>query len=230
MPDRDYYIVLGISRDENAVGIRAAFRDLAKRHHPDRAGPEGASRFREVAEAYRVLGDSTARRHYDEQLRRSQGSAYAIPRPPRAAAPEPFVDEPLDVFGDPPPPFAEALLARFLGNFRTSGHPKAERAEPLVCHVLLSGEEARTGGMLPIRIPVLARCRWCRGTGHVWPFPCIACNASGTVQRRATVELRIPAGVTSGSRFTAGLERLGIANLYLEVLVRVADETRYASR
>jgi molecular chaperone DnaJ len=215
--DRDYYLVLGVSRDETDAGIRAAFRDLAKRHHPDRAGPEGAVRFREVADAYRVLGDGAARRAYDEALRRS-GRV-------RRSAPMPFVDEALDVFGEPGHPFAEALLARFLGNFSTRGHPKAERAEPLVCHVLLSQDEARAGGVLPIRVPVLERCASCGGSGHIWPFPCIDCNASGTIQRNALVEVHIPPEVASGTRFHASLDRVGIRNLFLEVIVRVAAQS-----
>jgi molecular chaperone DnaJ len=225
VPIRDHYTVLGVPRDENPAGIRAAFRDLAKRHHPDRAGPEGTLRFREIADAYRVLGDARARRAYDENVRRSEAIARLAKsqRRARRPAPDSFVDESLDVFGEPGQPSAEALLARFLSNFTTRGHPKAERAEPLVCHVLLSQDEARAGGLLPIRIPILARCASCGGSGHVWPFPCIDCGASGMVQRSADVGVRIPSGVISGSRFTAALERVGVANLYLEVLVEVAS-------
>jgi DnaJ-class molecular chaperone len=225
VPIRDHYIVLGVPRDENPAGIRAAFRDLAKRHHPDRAGPEGTLRFREIADAYRVLGDAGARRAYDEKLRRSDAGARLarIQRRARPPAPDSFVDEPLDVFGEPQA-FAGALLARFLGNFTTSGHPKSERAEPLICHVLLSQAEARAGGVLPIRVPVLERCASCGGSGHVWPFPCIDCNASGTIQRSAIVEVRVPSEVASGTRFTAALDGVGIRNLFLEVVVRVAPQ------
>ena len=212
MPIRDYYLVLGVPRDEGNTGIRAAFRDLAKRHHPDHAGPEGATRFREVAEAYHVLGDVRARRDYDDELQRSEGRVAGAP----------FVDEPLDVFGPPGEACFEALLARFLSNFTTRGHPKAERAEPLVCHVLLSQQEARSGGVLPIAIPVLERCASCGGSGHVWPFPCIDCNASGSVRRRATIDVSIPPGVIPGTRFTAALDPIGIANVFLEVVVRTA--------
>jgi hypothetical protein len=42
---KDYYIILGIPRDESAAGIHSAYRDLAKRHHPDVAGPSSAGRF-----------------------------------------------------------------------------------------------------------------------------------------------------------------------------------------
>jgi DnaJ-class molecular chaperone len=170
-----------------------------------------------VAEAYRVLGDARARRDYDARLRRSE----PVGARPRVAPP--FSDEPLDVFGAGGADAAEALLARFLRNFTGRGRPKSEHAEPLVCHVLLSPEEARTGGVLPIAIPILERCANCGGSGHIWPFPCIDCNATGSVRGVARAEVHIPPGVTTGTRFAASLERIGIANLFLEVAVRVAD-------
>src|SRR5262249_44980799 len=60
----DYYLVLGVSRDETSRGIRDAYRQLAKRHHPDLAGPEQAEAFRELVEAYEVLSDAEKRRRY----------------------------------------------------------------------------------------------------------------------------------------------------------------------
>jgi len=51
MATRNYYLVLGVPRGESNAGIRAAFRDLVKHHHPDQSGVEDAKRFREVVEA-----------------------------------------------------------------------------------------------------------------------------------------------------------------------------------
>jgi DnaJ-class molecular chaperone len=68
MATRNYYVVLGVASNETEQGVRAAFRDLAKRYHPDRVGPSGAGPFREPAEAYEVLGDPARRRQYDESL------------------------------------------------------------------------------------------------------------------------------------------------------------------
>jgi DnaJ-class molecular chaperone len=82
MATKDYYLVLGVPRDESEAGIRSAFRDLARRHHPDRAGPSGTPHFREVVEAYRVLSDPGLRREHDAELREQ-----ARPRTRRAARP-----------------------------------------------------------------------------------------------------------------------------------------------
>ena len=228
MAVRDHYALLGVPRTENAAGIRAAFRDLVKPYHPDRAGPEGAERFREVSEAYRVLGDPALRGTYDEDLRRAEGGGAVRIRRGRPAGagwvePEPLVPEPLAVFGAPDEirPSFEALLERFLRNFTGRAVPKAERPEGLTCNVVLSSEEAARGGVLPIQVPVFAHCPTCSGTGRSWYFPCIDCGATGIVEEPATIRIRIPPGVRAGSRFAASLADLGIGNLVLEVLVRI---------
>jgi molecular chaperone DnaJ len=63
---RDYYEVLGVSRDAEAKAIKDAFRQLALKYHPDRNKEPGASdRFKEIAEAYAVLSDPKKRAEYD---------------------------------------------------------------------------------------------------------------------------------------------------------------------
>jgi molecular chaperone DnaJ len=61
---RDYYTVLGLSRDASDTEIKRAFRELARQHHPD-VNPEGGERFREINEAYAVLSDREQRARYD---------------------------------------------------------------------------------------------------------------------------------------------------------------------
>ena len=63
---RDYYEVLGVSRDASAEEIRRAYRRLARKYHPDVNREEGAEeRFKEINEAYEVLGDEERRAAYD---------------------------------------------------------------------------------------------------------------------------------------------------------------------
>ena len=62
---RDYYGVLGVSRDASDVEIKRAFRELARRHHPDVGPADNGEAFREINEAYAVLSDPEARARYD---------------------------------------------------------------------------------------------------------------------------------------------------------------------
>ena len=61
---RDYYLVLGLTREASDQDIKRAFRELARKHHPD-VNPEGGEAFREINEAYAVLSDADSRARYD---------------------------------------------------------------------------------------------------------------------------------------------------------------------
>ena len=67
MAKRDYYEVLGVSRDASEEEIKKAYRRLARKYHPDVNKSEGAEeRFKEINEAYAVLGDQERRAKYDQ--------------------------------------------------------------------------------------------------------------------------------------------------------------------
>ena len=83
---RDYYDVLGVSPDAGAEEIKRAYRQLARRYHPDISGDDRGAAFKELARAYDVLRDPSRRRHYDAQLsqpaaprRRDRGSPTKWP-------------------------------------------------------------------------------------------------------------------------------------------------------
>lgn len=87
MERKTYYMILGVSSTESPRGIRAAYRDLARRLHPDVAGEQATRAFQEVPEAYDVLCDPERRQDYNDELRRSDGDAVAVcSRPPEPPA------------------------------------------------------------------------------------------------------------------------------------------------
>ena len=65
---KNYYVALGVSRDESSTGIRSAYHEIARRMHPDIAGPGDKSRFQEINEAYGVLSDPDRRRALDRDF------------------------------------------------------------------------------------------------------------------------------------------------------------------
>jgi molecular chaperone DnaJ len=221
MASRDYYVTLGIPRTESAAGIRSAFRDLVKRHHPDLSGAEEADDFREVVEAYRVLSDAALRHRYDEELRRREG----VPREvvSRRTAAEPLTREPVPLFAhsDEIRPSFDAMFDRLVRNFTRIGVPKSERVEPLHCDVVLSPEEASRGGVLPIAVPVFQPCPECGGSGRTWLFPCLRCGQSGLVEEAVTVQLEIPPMVAEGTVIDLPLEGIGVSNFRLRILIHI---------
>ena len=87
MDKRDYYEVLGVSKDANADDIRRAYRQLALKHHPDRnPGDQGAEeKFKEATEAYSVLSDGDKKAAYDRFGHAGLGGGVTISRAPVSA-------------------------------------------------------------------------------------------------------------------------------------------------
>ena len=220
MERKTYYMILGVSSTESPSGIRAAYRDLAKRLHPDVAGEQATRAFQEATEAYGVLSDPQRRRDYNDRLRRSaDGGVVSVRRGP----PEPLVREPVTVLGDPESirPSFEAMYQRFLRNFTGIGVPKSEQVEGLDVEVLLTPEEAARGCVVPVGVPVFARCPQCGGSGRDWMSPCAFCLQQGMIENEELLRVRIPRRVPSGTIFEIALRGLGIHNFHLRLHVFV---------
>jgi molecular chaperone DnaJ len=159
LPRKDFYAVLGVPRTARTDDIRRAFRKLALEFHPDRnpGDPEADRRFREVAEAWDVLGDAEKRARYDRL-----GPLYTPDgRPPR------------------PDEMNEILMDAINGILRRK--KPGDRGEDLEYTVSLTLEQAAGGGEREISIQRTVRCRPCDGTGasSEGRQTCEACNGTG---------------------------------------------------
>jgi molecular chaperone DnaJ len=223
MEKKTYYMILGVSNTESDRGIRSAYRDLAKRLHPDVAGEQATHSFQEISEAYNVLSDPQRRREYNHKLGGAEHGEFAtVQRPP----PEPLVREPVTILGNREGirPSFEAMYDRFLRNFTGIDVPKSEHLESLNIEVLLTAEEASRGCVVPVGVPVFTRCPQCRGSGHDWVFPCAYCQQQGMIEDEEQLRIRIRPMAPSGSIFEIPLRGLGIHNLYLRLHVFVEAE------
>jgi molecular chaperone DnaJ/curved DNA-binding protein len=220
MERKTYYMLLGVSSTESPRGIRAAYRDLAKRLHPDVAGEQATRTFQELTEAYNVLSDPQRRHDYNAKLSRATDDEVVRVRRGRA---ETLVREPVTILGDRDSirPSFEAMYERFLRNFTGIGVPKSEQVEGLNFEVLLTPAESARGCVVPISVPVFNRCPRCRGSGREWVFPCVYCQEQGMIETEAIVRVGIPPMSPSGSVFEIPLEGLGIHNFYLRLHVLV---------
>lgn len=205
MERKTYYVVLGVSRTETPAGIRAAYRDRARRLHPDIAGDGATRAFQELAEAYGVLSDPSRRRAYNAQL------AAATP-----------VRSPTSILSDPGSihPSFEEVYQRFARNFTGLHVPKAERPVALEVEVLLTREEAAAGCNVPIGVPAFQRCSRCGGSGFEWSYPCATCGRSGMIEAERLVHVRVPPMAPPGV-YDVGLGGLGIHNFHLRLHVFV---------
>src|ERR1700761_5285257 len=170
MAKRDYYEVLGIERTADSGSVKAAYRKLAVRYHPDRnpGDKEAEDRFKEASEAYEVLSDGDKRARDDRFGHQGVAGAGAGGFDP-------------SVFGD----FSDILGDLFgFGGGRRGGNGEMRGAD-LRYDLSLSFEEAVFGTETTLRIPRLETCTRCDGTGSADkapPEPCKACGGRGQVR------------------------------------------------
>ena len=223
MPAKNHYVVLGVSRGESSAGIRSAYHELARRIHPDTAGPADTSRFQQINESYEVLSDPGRRRAHDRDSSESQ----RVTELPAAQQPpgRPVAPEPISLLGQPgqTKPSFDAFRERYLRNFSGRNLPKAERAESLTLDVALSPVEAFCGCTIPVGVPVFGACSECGGTGQVFLFRCLECAGSGLLEEERALYVRVPPRVQPATVLEVPLEMFGISNLYLRMQVSISD-------
>lgn len=229
MEKRDYYEILGVSRTASDQEIKSAYRRLAMRYHPDK-NPNDASaeeKFKEAAEAYSVLADADQRRRYDRfghaGVSSSAGASWGAPgfggfedilgdlfgfgdvfgggRGSRRSAAQRGADLRYDLeitLEDA----ANGMTAQLrIPRLETCGTCKGSGAaagtEPEICQTCSgSGQLRYQQGFFS----VARTCHACRGAGKIVKNPCSDCRGSGRVEREKQMEVKIPAGVETGSR------------------------------
>jgi molecular chaperone DnaJ len=172
---KDYYEVLGVGKDAGDPDIKAAYRKLALKHHPDRnpEDPQAEDRFKEASEAYSVLSDAQKRAAYD---RFGHAGLQGASGHPNAEAFADFGDILGDFFG-----FGDLFGGGGRGGQRRS---RAQRGEDVRYDLELSFEEAVFGMSAEIQVPRMERCDHCGGAGSepgTSASTCPTCHGRGEV-------------------------------------------------
>lgn len=229
MAKRDYYEVLGVSRDVSAADLKKAYRRVAMKHHPDRnpGDEEAENKFKEASEAYEVLSDAQKRSAYDQFGHAGVDQSGGMGGGGAGAGGfGSFSDIFGDVFGD-----------IFGGGGRGRGGPS--RGADLRYNLELSLEDAVRGTNVQIKVPTLVACDTCegsgakkgtspktcttcggigqvrmqqgffsvqqacptcRGKGSIITDPCGSCHGQGRVEQTKKLSVKVPAGVDTGDR------------------------------
>src|SRR5450631_637032 len=170
MAKHDYYKLLEVARTATETEIKKAYRRLAMKYHPDRNpdDPESEHKFKEAKEAYEVLCDAKKRAIYDQfghaGLEGNRGGGFS--------AGEAFGDIFGEMFGD-----------IFSGGQR--GRTQVFRGADLRYELDLDLEQAVFGTETEIRIPAMAECKTCKGSGAAkgsTPKTCDTCHGQGQVR------------------------------------------------
>jgi molecular chaperone DnaJ len=226
MLQKSYYLVLGVSHTESSSGIRRAFKELARRYHPDRAGPRCVSFYQEIVEAYHVLSDPERRRQYDRGLSDAENGPGTLITPVfanSAAEDETLVPEmPLPLRMEMNRTSFDAALAKISGWLRAGVPPMQKQCEGLDLQIILSPEQAAKGGIGFISVPSCSPCWQCGGSGRDGLFPCSFCEGEGLIEEKETVRVHIPPKAGDGMLIDLPLRGLGVHNFYLRLHIRVA--------
>lgn len=174
---KDFYAVLGVSKDASADEIKKAYRKLARVNHPDaKPGDKAAeTRFKEISEAYSVLSNPTRRKEYDEQRSLFRSGGFRAPRPGETGTYD-FGD----VFGQGAPNLGD-LFGGMFGGGRSRSTP-GRRGQDLETETVLSFEQAMAGQTVTLLLSSETACPACSGTGAkagTMPRLCPTCQGSG---------------------------------------------------
>lgn len=223
MSKRDYYEILGLSRTASESEIKKAYRLLAVKYHPDKnpGDADAEEKFKECAEAYSVLSDVQKRSQYDRFGHAGLGGGGFDPGFTN-------IEDIFDLFGfgdvfggrqrtrstvqrgsDLRYDLEIALEDAAKGKDEKLRIPRLEKCEPC------SGNGAEPGttpesciscggrGQTQFQqgfFSVMRTCPNCRGTGKIIRTPCKDCQGQGRIEKERTLEIKIPAGVETGSR------------------------------
>jgi molecular chaperone DnaJ len=193
---KDFYAVLGVPASASQDQIKKQYRKLAKRNHPDsnQSDPKAAERFKEISEAYNVLGDAEKRKQYDEMRRlgafggfgdaahgaRGGARSRPGPQPPPGGSSYRFEDFDVGGFGG-----LGDLFSSMFGSNGERGAPRGpERGQTVETTLEIPFRTATLGGKVPIELEVNEQCPTCHGSGGAPGATfktCPECNGRGTV-------------------------------------------------
>jgi molecular chaperone DnaJ len=198
---KDYYAVLGVPASATQDEMKKQYRKLAAKHHPDKNqnSPKAAERFKEISEAYQVLGDAEKRKQYDDMRRLGAFGGYGGGGP-RRGGPSPggpggpgaggqnFKFEDFDIgglggLGD--------IFSSMFGNAQAGGgrpgsaRPRGpERGQDVEAVLQVDFRTAALGGKVPIELEVNEECATCHGSGGAPGAKiqtCPECQGRGTI-------------------------------------------------
>ena len=226
MSKRDYYEILSVEKGASEREIKSAYRRLAVKYHPDKNpdDKEAEDKFKEAAEAYAVLSDSQKRSRYDQFGHSGLGGAGGGGFDPGFSN----IEDIFDLFGfgdmfgggrggrsgvqrgaDLRYDFEITLEEAANGKDAKIEIPRLEKCEGCEGKGAAEGSSPETcitckgAGQTRFQqgfFSVMRTCPNCNGNGQIIKNPCKECSGAGRIEKHKNLEVKIPAGVDTGSR------------------------------
>lgn len=243
---KDYYAVLGVPKNAAEKDIKSAYRKLARKWHPDanlKNPKEAEERFKEISEAYEVLGDQEKRKKYDVLGPNWQQASHQAERQRRYRTNVNGEEFEFDMGGGTggPSGFSDFFDVFFsgMGQQRRPGaasqsRSRAFRGQDLETTIDLGLRDVYGGGTKSVSLQIEDVCPRCHGTGTEGGRLCSQCHGTGRVLLNKRFEVTIPKGIGEGQRIRlAGQGGAGVnggPNGDLHLIVRMQDDPTYKRR
>jgi DnaJ-class molecular chaperone len=227
---KDYYAILGVAKNAAEKDIKSAYRKLARKWHPD-ANPknpkEAEEKFKEISEAYEVLGDPEKRKKYDVLGPNWQQAAQQAEQQRRYRTDVGGQEFEFDLGGPGGPTgFSDFFDVFFsdIGRRQTArGRGLERRGQDLETTIELGLRDVYSGGSKAVSLQIEDVCPQCGGTGTIGGRLCPRCHGTGRILLNKRFEVTIPKGIGNGQRIRlagqggAGLNGGPNGDLYLVV-------------
>ena len=205
MAGRNYYDILGIKKDASEKEIKQAYRRLARKHHPDvNADDKSAeAKFKEINEAYEVLSDKDNRPKYDKYGDKWQYADQFEQAGQQQSRYRDFAPGGGSYHFSGDMGGMDSILEELFGGGRARTsyrRARPRRGQDLESPIEVTLEEAYSGTSRTISLRVEETCAACKGSGRIQNLPCSACRGVGVMPNIKRLEVKIPAGVHTGSR------------------------------
>jgi DnaJ-class molecular chaperone len=238
---KDYYAILGVAKNTPEKDIKSAYRRLAKKWHPDANAAnakEAEEKFKEIQEAYEVLGDPDKRRKYDVLGSDWQQASRQAEQQRRYRTQQ---DQTFYDFGDMgngtgagASGFSDFFDMFFSGIGRrqtAQANQFGRRGQDLETTIELSLRDVYDGGKKSVSLQLEDTCPRCHGTGTLDGRLCPTCHGTGHILTTKKFEVIIPKGIGDGQRIRlagqGGAGSNGAPNGDLYLIVKLKDDPTY---
>ncbi|MFN8578709.1 MAG: DnaJ C-terminal domain-containing protein [Candidatus Sericytochromatia bacterium] len=207
---KDYYRILGVEKNSSTEDIKKAFRILARKYHPDitKNDKKLEEKFKDIFEAYEVLSDPDKRKTYDEINKKGVTAKLDENSLKKKNNNGSFSDFFYSMFG--------SVKDNTLKNIKKINHIEKT--------ITISLEEAFNGVQKQISLPIEENCKSCEGTGIVNHKSCPSCKGKGVISDNKNITIKIPSGVSQGSRLSIKGEGHGSGVLKGDLLINISLE------
>ena len=254
--DIDLYAILGIHPSASAKDIKSAYRQLARKYHPDvnKGNKLSEKKFKEIGEAYEILSDNLKKKQYDlirgiTEARASSNQQQAQAKNAYTKQSKEVEDEKRPEHQDPPKPadkdksFGDVFSEFLDGVLKKPEAPQKEpqkqdtekpvEGEDITVDLSISINEANNGTVRKVNVLHSEPCKICKGRRIINGGKCKNCNGDGEIFKHNKINVKIPPNVKNGSKVKIiGEGNTGInggknGDLYLKISIERNDLFEY---